>query len=120
MARISLETIGVIAASEALPNVMKGKSFALAELLNVTVFVKQELWMKPCALCEKYRPAKRDRSDGRLAEKPAAYSQRQATAPVPQLFELGPVKGQLVREANRFTEESVFYLRDISQVSPPA
>ncbi|HKY96509.1 MAG TPA: hypothetical protein VJL35_01520 [Gemmatimonadaceae bacterium] len=64
MTRIGLETIGVIAASEALPNVMKGKSFALRELLNVTVFVKQELGMKPRPVREKYRPAKRDRSNG--------------------------------------------------------
>jgi hypothetical protein len=43
---------------------MKGKSFALRELLNVTVFVKQELGMKPRPVREKYRPAKRDRSNG--------------------------------------------------------
>lgn len=66
MTRVGLETVRVVAASEALPNVMKGKSFALRELLNVTVFVKKQLGMQPRAVREKYRPAKRDRSDGRL------------------------------------------------------
>ena len=64
MTRIGLETIGVIAPSEALPNVMKGKSFALRELLNVTVFVKQQLRMKPRTVREKYRPPQSDRSNG--------------------------------------------------------
>ena len=120
MTRISLETIGMVAARETLPNVMKGKSFALRELLNVTVFVKQQLGMKPSAVREKYRPAQRDRRNSRLAKKPAAYSQGQPAPPVPQLIQLGPVKRELIRQANRLTEESVFYLREISQVSPPA
>jgi hypothetical protein len=99
---------------------MKGKSFALGELLNVTIFVKKQLRMQARAVREENGPAKRYRSDCRLSEKPAANSQRQATPPVPELVQLRPLKSELVGEANSLTENSVSYLRDISQVSPPA
>src|SRR5512141_2237875 len=79
IAGIGLEAVGVIPPPQALPNVMKGKTFALGKLLNVTILVQKQFRIEPRLRSEINRPAKRHGRHGPLTKQNSANPERQAS-----------------------------------------
>src|SRR5512141_38416 len=112
IAGVGFEPVGVIPPPQALPNVMKGKTFALGKLLNVTILVQKQFRIEPRFGSEINRPAKRYRRNRPLTKQKSTNSEGQAPNPVSELSQFGPFADESRWKCDATTHQLLLHLRE--------